>query len=98
MVTYQPNVWASGFTANVAVTNNGAPVTAWTITWTHTGSRQITSGRNHDCLPTDALLRGHGAGRRVHSGPIQFGGPGGSDDGSDDRCIPVDATPAKGVS
>jgi len=24
VVTYQPNVWASGFTANVAVTNNGA--------------------------------------------------------------------------
>ncbi|MFC3894455.1 cellulose binding domain-containing protein [Lentzea rhizosphaerae] len=38
VVTYQPNVWASGFTANVAVTNNGAPVTAWTATWTCTGS------------------------------------------------------------
>jgi len=24
--------------------------------------------------------------------------PAGSDDGSDDRCIPVDATPAKGIS
>jgi hypothetical protein len=94
VVSYQPNVWASGFTANVAVTNNGAPVTAWT----YTGSQQITSGWNHDCLPTDALLRGHGAGRRVHSGHLHFGGPGGSDDGSDDRCIPVDATPAKGVS
>jgi hypothetical protein len=98
VVTYQPNVWASGFTANVAVTNNGAPVTAWTVTWTYTGGQQITSGWNHDCLPTDALLRGHGAGRRVHSGPLHFGGPGGSDDGSDDRCIPADATPAKGVS
>ncbi|MEU0884058.1 cellulose binding domain-containing protein [Lentzea sp. NPDC005914] len=98
MVTYQPNVWASGFTANVAVTNNGAPVTAWTATWTYAGSQQITSGWNHDCLPTDALLRGHGAGRRVHSGPLHFGGPCGSDDGSGDRCIPVDATPAKGVS
>ncbi len=98
VVTYQPNVWASGFTANVAVTNNGAPVTAWTVAWTYTGSQQITSGWNHDRLPTDALLRGHGAGRRVHGGPLHFGGPGGSDDGSDDRCIPVDATPAKGVS
>ena len=98
VVTYQPNVWASGFTANVAVTNNGAPVTAWMVTWTYTGSQQITSGWNHDCLPADALLRGNGAGRRVHSGPLHSGGPGGSDDGSDDRCIAVDATPAKGIS
>ena len=36
VITYQPNVWASGFTANVAVTNNGTPVTAWTVTWTCT--------------------------------------------------------------
>jgi hypothetical protein len=35
VVTHQPNLWASGFTA---VTNNGAPVTAWTVTWACTGS------------------------------------------------------------
>jgi hypothetical protein len=51
--------------ANVAVTDNGAPVTAWTVTWTYTGRWQITSGWNHDRLPTDALLRGFGAGRWV---------------------------------
>ncbi|MEU4445675.1 hypothetical protein AB0K14_30395 [Actinosynnema sp. NPDC050801] len=43
------------FAANVAVTDNWAPVT----TWTCTGSRQITSDWNHDRVPTDALLRGH---------------------------------------
>ncbi|WP_461122803.1 hypothetical protein [Saccharothrix stipae] len=36
--------------ANVAVTNNGAPV----ATWTYIGSQQITSGSNHRPMPCPA--------------------------------------------
>ncbi|WP_194896776.1 cellulose-binding domain-containing protein [Catenulispora pinisilvae] len=43
-VTYQPNQWSTGFTADVTVANGGPAVTAWTATWSWTGNQQVTSG------------------------------------------------------
>jgi hypothetical protein len=45
-VSYQVNQWTGGFTAAVGLTNGSAPLTAWTLTWTFTGSQQITSAWN----------------------------------------------------
>ena len=45
-VTYTANQWNTGFTADVRVTNNGAPVTGWAVTWTFAGNQQVTSGWN----------------------------------------------------
>src|SRR6185312_486711 len=45
-VTYQVNQWSGGFTANVSVTNGGAALTAWTISWSFDGTQQITSAWN----------------------------------------------------
>ncbi|WP_432993288.1 cellulase family glycosylhydrolase [Dactylosporangium sp. CA-233914] len=33
-VTYTTNQWPGGFTANIAITNLGDPVSAWTLGWT----------------------------------------------------------------
>ncbi|RSM55662.1 cellulose-binding protein [Actinoplanes sp. ATCC 53533] len=45
-VTYAANQWSTGFTADVRVTNNGAPVTGWAVTWAFPGNQQVTSGWN----------------------------------------------------
>jgi len=46
LVSYQVNQWTGGFTAQVGLTNNGAPLTSWTLTWTFDGNQQITSAWN----------------------------------------------------
>ncbi|MEO6089966.1 MAG: cellulose-binding domain-containing protein, partial [Umezawaea sp.] len=70
VVTYQPNLWTGGFTANVGVTNNGAPVTAWTVTWTYTGSQQITSGWNADVRQTGKQVTAKNV---AHNGSLATG-------------------------
>jgi len=45
-ISYQVNQWTGGFTASVGLTNNSAPLTSWTLTWTFDGSQQITSAWN----------------------------------------------------
>jgi len=42
-VTYSvASQWPGGFTANVAVTNLGDPVSSWTLTWSYGNGQQIT--------------------------------------------------------
>jgi endo-1,4-beta-xylanase len=36
--------WPSGFTANVAITNLGSPVSSWTLTWSFAAGQQVTQG------------------------------------------------------
>ena len=37
--------WGSGFTASLAVTDNGtAAITGWTVTWTYAGNQALSSG------------------------------------------------------
>ncbi|WP_200829631.1 cellulose-binding domain-containing protein, partial [Cellulomonas algicola] len=42
-VTYAaPSQWQTGFTANVRITNNGAAVNGWTLTWAFPGNQTIS--------------------------------------------------------
>ncbi|WP_249998704.1 cellulose-binding domain-containing protein [Actinoplanes sp. M2I2] len=45
-VGWTANQWATGFTADVQVTNGGAAVTSWTLSWTFAGDQRVTSGWN----------------------------------------------------
>lgn len=45
-VDYTVNQWSTGFTADVRVTNHGAPINGWVVTWTFPGSQRVTSGWN----------------------------------------------------
>ncbi|MEU8821629.1 cellulose-binding domain-containing protein [Actinoplanes sp. NPDC048796] len=45
-VGWTANQWSTGFTADVQVTNGGAPVTSWTLSWTFAGDQRITNGWN----------------------------------------------------
>ncbi|GII21426.1 glycoside hydrolase family 6 protein [Planosporangium mesophilum] len=45
-VNYTVNQWNTGFTANVAITNLGDPLTSWTLEWDYSGNQQITSSWN----------------------------------------------------
>jgi endoglucanase len=42
-VTYTVNQWSDGFTAYVTITNQGAPINPWTLTWSFSGDQKITS-------------------------------------------------------
>ena len=42
-VTYTPNNWQGGFTANITIANNGATtINGWTLTFTFPGDQQVT--------------------------------------------------------
>jgi cellulase/cellobiase CelA1 len=42
-VRYELNQWSTGFTANVTVTNGGAALNGWALTWTFPGNQQVTN-------------------------------------------------------
>ncbi|WP_169951013.1 PHB depolymerase family esterase [Microbispora sp. H11081] len=46
-ITYRPNTWNNGFTAEVTITNTGAaPVNGWTVTWAWSGNQQVVNAWN----------------------------------------------------
>ncbi|NUP53450.1 MAG: alpha-L-arabinofuranosidase [Catenulispora sp.] len=46
-VTYAPNSWTGGFTANVTLANTGTSTwNGWTVTWTWPGDQKVTSPWN----------------------------------------------------
>ena len=46
-VTYTPNQWQGGFTANVTIENTGSSaISSWTLTFTFPGDQKITSAWN----------------------------------------------------
>jgi hypothetical protein len=46
-ITYTPQQWPGGFTANVTITNNGSvPVNGWTLAFAFPGDQRITSAWN----------------------------------------------------
>jgi O-glycosyl hydrolase len=46
-VSYTPDNWAGGFTANITITNTGpAPVNGWTLKFTFPGDEKITNAWN----------------------------------------------------
>jgi hypothetical protein len=40
------NQWNTGFTANVAITNLGDPLTSWSLVWSFAAGQQFSSGWN----------------------------------------------------
>ncbi|KAB8139630.1 pectate lyase [Chloroflexia bacterium SDU3-3] len=45
-VAYEVNQWSGGFTANVTITNGGAALSGWTLTWNFAGDQAISSAWN----------------------------------------------------
>jgi endoglucanase len=45
-VVFAPTVWSGGFTADVRITNNGAALSTWTVTFTVDPSVRLSSGWN----------------------------------------------------
>ena len=43
-VAYVANAWSNGFTADVRITNGGAPLTSWTLTFTVPSNVTLSSG------------------------------------------------------
>jgi hypothetical protein len=43
-VVYSTNDWSNGFTATVALTNNGPAMTSWSMTWTFLDGQQVQQG------------------------------------------------------
>lgn len=71
VVSYQVNQWTGGFTAQVGLTNNGAPLTAWTLTWTFDGSQNITSAWNAQLTQSGAEVQ---AANLAYDGSVATGG------------------------
>lgn len=46
LVDYAVNQWTGGFTADVQVTNGGAAVSSWTLSWTWAGDQRVTNSWN----------------------------------------------------
>jgi hypothetical protein len=56
-VTYTPNTWAGGFTANVTIQNTGTSAwSSWTTTFTFPGDQKITSAWNSQLTQTGAAV------------------------------------------
>lgn len=54
-VTYTPNSWQGGFTANVTITNNGTlAINSWTLTFAFPGDQKITNAWNASVTQTGA--------------------------------------------
>jgi hypothetical protein len=45
-VDYTANSWATGFTADVKVTNLGAAISSWTVAWSYAGNQKVTNAWN----------------------------------------------------
>jgi cellulose 1,4-beta-cellobiosidase len=45
-VNYTVNQWNTGFSANVAITNLGDPLSSWTLEWDYAGNQQISQSWN----------------------------------------------------
>jgi endoglucanase len=43
-VTYEPNAWPGGFTANFRITNGSAPRTSWSVSFTVASGVQLANG------------------------------------------------------
>ncbi|MFZ3560938.1 glycoside hydrolase family 6 protein [Streptomyces sp. BH055] len=50
------NDWGSGFTSAVTVTNNGAAVNSWNLTWSYAGNQKVGSGWNADLSQSGAAV------------------------------------------
>src|SRR5258707_1919360 len=70
-VNYQVNQWSGGFTAQVQITNNGAALTSWALTWTFAGNQLISSAWNASVTQTGAAVTAQNLG---YNGSLPTGG------------------------
>ena len=64
--------WGGGFNAEVKVTNTGAAaLKSWKVTWTWTGSQQVTSMWNASYTQSGATVTAVNA---AHNGSVRGGG------------------------
>jgi cellulase/cellobiase CelA1 len=71
-VSYVPNTWQNGFTANVTVTNSStAAVNGWTLTWSFSGNQQITNAWNATVTQNGTAVTARNVG---HNGTISPSG------------------------
>lgn len=71
-VTYTPNSWQNGFTADVTVANTSASqINGWTLNWTFSGDQRITSAWNADVTQNGSAVTARSVG---HNGAIAPGG------------------------
>ena len=63
--------WTGGFGANVAVTNLGDPITAWTLTWSFTAGQAVTQAWNATVTQSGTAVTAVNAG---YNGSIGTGG------------------------
>ncbi|MEU6854992.1 cellulose-binding domain-containing protein [Actinacidiphila alni] len=70
-VDYTANEWSGGYTAQVRVTNLGAALTGWRLTWTYAGDQRITSAWN-----ATSVQSGHSvtAANAAYNGGVPGGG------------------------
>jgi hypothetical protein len=65
------NQWTGGFTAQVGLTDNAAPLSGWTLTWTFDGNQQITSAWNAQVTQNGAMVQ---AASLAYDGSVATGG------------------------
>ncbi|HEV2344854.1 MAG TPA: cellulose binding domain-containing protein [Actinocrinis sp.] len=71
-VTYTPNSWTGGFTANVTIANNGTSGwTSWTVKWSFPGDQKITSAWNAQVTQSGSAVTAVNMG---YNGSVPVGG------------------------
>ncbi|KRD44558.1 hypothetical protein ASE38_10680 [Cellulomonas sp. Root930] len=64
------NQWASGFGADVKITNLGDPVSAWTLTWSFTAGQTVTQAWNATASQSGAAVTAKNV---SYNGPLATG-------------------------
>lgn len=75
-VSYQLNSWSGGFTAQVQLTNNGAALNGWTLTWSFSGNQHISSAWNTQITQNGSAVSASNQSFNASlptSGSVQFG-------------------------
>jgi len=70
-VGYTLNQWTGGFTAQVHLTNNGAAVSSWTLSWSFGGDQKVTSAWNATVVQSGAVVTATG---ESYNGALASGG------------------------
>ena len=89
-VGYTVNQWTGGFTAQVHLTNEGAAVTSWTLTWTFAADQKITSAWSAQVVQSGSSVTATNA---SYNGVLATGGSadfGFQATGSGVNAVPVD--------
>ncbi|GIJ46709.1 hydrolase [Virgisporangium aliadipatigenens] len=61
-VTYQPNAWTNGFTANVRLSGGDQALSGWTLTWTYPGDAKVTNAWNATVTQSGTAVTARDAG------------------------------------